>query len=142
MTHPITGTPMFISECMNALAMALKGSDLELVVSSSWRETKSLDELKYILFPLGKEIQGITPVIDDPFIKNVRYHEVLEYLKKSKQEHTGWLSIDDCQGFYPEEAPVYWTNSKTGFNEQDIVPLVEMIALQKEKWALKNNKCD
>lgn len=40
-THPITGTPMFIPECMSALSTALKSIDLELVVSSSWRETYS-----------------------------------------------------------------------------------------------------
>ena len=119
-THPITGTPMFIPECMSALSTALKSFDLELVVSSSWRETNSFDKLKEILTPLGKKVQGITPVIDDPFIKNVRFHEVLEYLKGSKQEHIGWLSIDDCKGFYPDEAPVYWTNSKMGFVEKDM----------------------
>lgn len=139
-THPITGTPMFIPQCMSALSTALKSIDLELVVSSSWRETKSFDELKEILSPLGKKVQGITPVIDDPFLKNVRYYEVLDYLKESKQENLGWIAIDDCRGFYPDEAPVYWTDIKTGFTEKDIAPLVEMIVRQQAQWALQINE--
>lgn len=136
-THPISGTPIFIPECMSALSTALKSFDLELVVSSSWRETNSFDELKEILSPLGKKAQGITPVIDDPFLKNVRYYEVLDYLKESKQENLGWIAIDDCRGFYPDEAPVYWTDSKKGFQEKDIAPLAEMIVRQQAQWTLQ-----
>lgn len=90
-----------------------------------------------LLSPLEKKVQGITPVINDPFLKNVRYYEVLDYLKESKQEHIGWLSIDDCKGFYPDEAPIYWTNNKIGFTEKDIAPFSEMIVRQQAQWTLQ-----
>lgn len=53
-THPESGSPMFIPECMSALSTVLKSTNLKLVVSSSWRETNSFDELEELLKPFSK----------------------------------------------------------------------------------------
>jgi len=113
---------------MNALSIAIEVFDLEIVVTSSWRETYNRDELESKLLPLGKKIQGITPVIDDPFLQYVRYHEVIQYLNDTNQMKASWIAIDDSPGFYPESAPVYWTSSKTGFTAEDIYKLRKMIS--------------
>lgn len=129
-THPLVGSPMFMPECMNALATAIGPYELEIVVASSWRETYSREELESKLSSLGKKIQGITPMIDDPFLKHIRYHEVKQYLNNTNQEDVSWIALDDTGGFYPEEAPVYWTSSKTGFTIEDIDKLRTMITIK------------
>jgi predicted NAD/FAD-dependent oxidoreductase len=119
-THPVSGSPIFLPECMSALQLAIEQFNVELVISSSWRESKTILELEELLKPLNKNIQGVTPVIDDPFLKFVRYHEVKEYLKNTNQQDIAWLALDDSKGFYPNDAPVYWVDSKSGFTREDI----------------------
>lgn len=75
-----------------------------------------------LLEPLAKPVVGRTPVIDDPFIKHVRFEEVLLYLSRTEQPQRPWFAIDDSPGFYPPGAPVYWTDPRTGFTAQDIFP--------------------
>jgi len=126
-THPVVGTPLFRAECMAALQVALKEVDFDIVVTSTWRETKSLAELKEILKPLGKTVQGVTPVIDEPFLHHVRHHEVLLYLTQSDQVSSPWIAIDDTPGFYPDDAPVYYTDPTTGFTQEDIPLFADML---------------
>jgi len=126
-THPLVSPQMFLPECMDALATAIMPYELEIVVTSTWRETYHYEKLESLLSVLGKKLQGVTPVIDDPFLKYVRYHEVRQYLTESNQIETPWLAIDDIPGFYPEDAPVYWSDSKTGFTVKDISKLSKFI---------------
>jgi len=137
-THPISGSPMQLRRCMDALKIALNSFQLEVVVSSSWREINTLDELKNILSLLNVKIQGVTPIINEPFIKYVRYHEVLKYLQDTNQNFRRWIAIDDTKGFYPEDAPVYCTNPKTGFVEDDIPKFQTMVFNEIIKKALKD----
>lgn len=126
-THPRTGASPFQSSSMEALRQAFRGFPIEIVVTSTWREDKSLDELRKLLVQLDIPIIAITPVIEEPFTHHVRYHEVQRYLHGADRVQEPWLAIDDTPGFYPDKAPVYWTDPMTGFREQDIHPLQSMI---------------
>ena len=109
-------------DCIAALTEAVSGLELDMVVSSSWREQFTLDELRGFLGPiLGPRLIAVTPVIDDPFLHHVRYHEVRQYLD-GLQTIPPWIAIDDTRGFYPADAPVYWTDPNMGFKEHDIDP--------------------
>ncbi|MEN8170511.1 MAG: HAD domain-containing protein [Pseudomonadota bacterium] len=120
-THPITGSKPFCEKNINALATAMEAvSNIEVVITSTWREEHDLNILCHYLGKLGGLVTGITPVIDEPFLKHVRYHEVLSYLNNSGKQSQAWLAIDDTHGFYPDTAPVLWTNSYTGFTHNDI----------------------
>lgn len=108
-------------QCLRALeAVVEEFPELKIVISSTWRETYGLKELSMFLGPiLGDRVIGVTPVIDDPFLHHVRYHEVLSYLEANMLQHSPWIAIDDTAGFYPSNAPVVWTNPKNGFTPED-----------------------
>jgi hypothetical protein len=125
--HPRVGSTPFQESCMWSLAQALAPFDVKLVIASTWRETEPFVELANRLEPLGKPVVGMTPILDDPFIHYVRYLEVREYLRLSGHHNAKWIGIDDTKGFYPSEAPVYWTNPMLGFVDTDIVYLQERL---------------
>lgn len=125
---------------MLALRDALSPHDATLIVSSTWRETHDIKKLAKLLEPLNKHVQGVTPVIDDPFLKHVRHLEVLQYLQDTNQQDAWWIGIDDTPGFYPADAPVYWTNPSTGFTIDDIAHLHDMISALKTGTPYKQQR--
>ncbi|MCU7806298.1 MAG: hypothetical protein KZQ73_00265 [Candidatus Thiodiazotropha sp. (ex Semelilucina semeliformis)] len=127
--HPITGGNAFDVECLDSLRIALDGTSVNLVISSSWREQYHFEELQQYLAPLNAPVIGVTPVIDDPFLVNVRYYEVMRFLESTEGLNQKWLAIDDTPGFYPADAPVYWTDSRKGFTSNDIDPLKQMLKM-------------
>ncbi|PUB89636.1 MAG: hypothetical protein DBP01_09770 [gamma proteobacterium symbiont of Ctena orbiculata] len=127
--HPISGDNVFDDHCMDSLRIALDSVSVNLVISSSWREHYHFDELQQFLVSLNVPVIGVTPVIDDPFLINVRYYEVIRYLESTVGLNQQWLAIDDTPGFYPADAPVYWTDSRSGFSSNDMEPLKQMLTL-------------
>lgn len=125
--HPRAGGEPFNDECMTALARAIELYPVEIVIASTWREEFSVDKLCKKLSKLKRPVVGTTPIINEPFMKYVRYYEVQEYLLKNNQHSQCWLAIDDTRGFYPTDAPVYWTDPERGFCETDIEKLQDMM---------------
>ena len=114
---------------MNSLQNALADFDVQLVVSSSWRETNNFHELEDFLRPIGKELVGVTPVIDDPFLKAVRHHEIQKYLKDNGCMNCKYCAIDDTTGFFEADTDyVYFTDTYTGFTESDVQKLKDMLS--------------
>lgn len=118
--HPVSGGVLLVDSCFTALAAALSDFDVHVVVSSTWRETYDLEELKAILKPINKPVVGVTPIVDDPFLPHVRFHEVRQYLADHNSQGRKWAAIDDSRGFYPPMANVYWTDPRRGFVAEDI----------------------
>ena len=81
--------------------------DLRIVISSSWREAFSLDEIReHFAIGVAQRIVGVTPSVAmrDDFD---RHREVLAYLKRHHAgEDVRWLAIDDDPENYPPGAPV------------------------------------
>lgn len=127
--HPITGSPPFKPDCMAVLSSILETfSDIRIVITSSWREEKSLDELIYLLGDqIGSKVIGTTPIIDEPFLHNIRYHEVMEYLQTLSVERYTWIAIDDERGNYPDNANVWLTDRYRGLTAADGAKIDELI---------------
>jgi len=117
--HPRIGSPAFLPRCMEALAMALRDFEIEIVVSSSWRQTNHLPELEAFLAPLGKPVVGVTPEYVSTL--HCRYNEILIFLKRAGRRNEPWLAIDDDPGLFPKAAPVYFTDPLSGFMESDVL---------------------
>jgi hypothetical protein len=77
--------------------------DVEIVVSSSWRESRSLEELK-ALFPdvLRDRIIGVTPVHERGFDQAGRQREIEAYLESAALHHNEvkWIALDDHAYFF------------------------------------------
>lgn len=72
----------------------------EIVISSSWREGFSLDEIRaHFSDDVATRIVGVTPIAQES--EHRRYREVLAYLIHSGQKGRTWVAVDDDPAHYP-----------------------------------------
>jgi hypothetical protein len=115
--HPRTGSTPFNDRCMQAIKLAFSTiSDLQIVVSSSWREEMNLEELAEKLAFLETPVIDITPVIDEPFLKHVREHECRAWVEQNPTEL--YFALDDDEGFFSKEFPVFIVDTRSGFQKE------------------------
>ncbi len=123
--HPRVGGGGFSDSCISALAEAIESFEIAIVISSSWRLTCHMEELKTLLQALGKPVIGKTP--ESPAgIEHKRYEEICAYLDRNGLDAV-WLAIDDARHFFPAGTPLFLTDPETGFTDADISRLQRLI---------------
>lgn len=119
--HPFNQTDLFCRE--SHLARVLRDfQSVEIVVSSSWRETHTLEAMQaFFLTDLRSRIVGVTPVIE---IKNavdvagVRFREINQYLSDTGNMHRHWIALDDDPAIFPTACPeLVLCDSNHGFDD-------------------------
>lgn len=118
---------MFDAGCTARLADVLRTNDAQLVITSTWRLSWSLEEIRRRLGILGSYLIGVTPEIDDPFVKHARYQEVLLHRKLNGLPSSHWIAIDDESGRYPALGNLILTNPRIGFSDADAVRLTRLL---------------
>ena len=101
--------------------------DLRIVISSSWREAFTLDEIReHFVVGVAQRIAGITPsaAVRDDFD---RHREVLAYLKRHEGEDVTWVAIDDDPANYRAGAPVILIDPDVGFDDAAAAELVRRL---------------
>lgn len=97
--------------------------DAEVVVSSTWREDHTLDQLRDIFSPpLRSRITGVTPSLDDGYDLEGRQKEILTYLANEGLSDTNccWIALDDNAMFFEDSCQnLVLTDSSIGFTEQE-----------------------
>ena len=91
-------------------------TDVQVVITSSWREAFSLAELrKHFAADIAARIVGVTPSSKsrEGFY---RHREVLAYLKHKGAAADSWLAVDDDREHYPPDAPVLLVDSAVGLD--------------------------
>jgi hypothetical protein len=108
--------------------------DVKLVVSSSWRHGRTLQDLQQ-LFPAGlrERVIGVTPQLKD---FSDRIHETLRRYPREAEcvqwildnaPGTPWIALDDCPWlFTPLSRRVVETDAATGLQERDVDALVKL----------------
>ncbi len=103
------------------LTRALCGTDVEIVISSSWRHHHSYNELLEP-FPehLRKLVVGVT---GEPFVgKWSRYQELLNYCKVNRVRD--WRALDDSFLEFPEDCKeLILCNPNTGIDSKQLTAL-------------------
>ena len=99
---------------------------IEIVITSSWREALSLSEMRKLFSPdIASRIIGATPVT-----KNregfYRYREVLAYLKRNKKEEKQWIALDDDPMHFPPRSNILIIDPDLGFNSESARRLLTM----------------
>lgn len=112
---------------VHLLEEALVGSDLSIVISSSWRFTHGFEKLQKLLpSSISNLVIGVTgaPVIG----KHPRYQEIQSFLQS--HGHSNWRALDDSYWEFPTPCPeLIRCNPNTGISEEQIKELREwMIA--------------
>ena len=74
--------------------------EVEIVISSTWREQFPLDDLRARFSPdIAARIVGATPItprIDGKYLPARREGEILDWLRQAEREHEPWLALDDA----------------------------------------------
>lgn len=92
-------------------------TDVQVVITSSWREAFSLSELrKHFAADIAARIVGVTPSSQsrEGFY---RHREVIAYLKGNGATVDSWLAVDDDREHYPPDAPVLLVDSAVGLDQ-------------------------
>lgn len=119
---------MFDPVCIGYLADAIKDHDAGIVITSTWRLEWPFEEIQRRLGALGANLAGMTPDIDDPFLKFGRYHEVLQHREWNAPNGSRWIAIDDEPGRYPDHLDnLILTDPKVGFSEGDALRLTSWL---------------
>ena len=96
---------------------------LEVVISSAWRENYSLDALSaFFSEDVRPRIVGTTPVITNeslPYPRHVRHKEIQEFIEKTGCDARLWLALDDDQTLFPLDCPsLILCEPVTGFDDE------------------------
>ena len=124
--HPssLDSGPLFSKASL--LSMALYDIDLPIVISSSWRFTHSIKELKGKLpTEIAKKIIDVTgPAVIG---KHPRYNEIINYLANQK-DIADWRALDDSYWEFPSPCPqLIRCNSNTGINIREINAITDWL---------------
>ena len=80
--------------------------DVEIVISSTWREYLPLDALRArFSADIAARIIGATPVtprIDGKYMPARREGEILDWLSAAGRAHEPWLALDDAAWQFPQ----------------------------------------
>lgn len=110
---------MFDAGCIARMATVLRLHAASLVITSTWRLEWPLESIRARLGSLGVCLIGVTPEIDDPFIKRARYQEVLLHRKHCNLPGESWVAVDDEPGRYPALGNLVITDPRRGFTDDD-----------------------
>ena len=106
------------------LEEVLINTDVDIVISSSWRFQYSLDELKDKLGRLGPKVVGMT---GDPHVGS--YPRFNEILKHAETHQIGnWRALDDASYEFPDtEMRVFVCNPNIGVEDLQLMQLAQWI---------------
>lgn len=75
--------------------------EVDIVISSAWREANSLAELRRLFSPdIQPHIIDATPVLHDDDVLFIRELEILAWLRHARREQEAWVAIDDTGWFF------------------------------------------
>lgn len=104
---------------------------IKIVISSTWRENRTLDQLRSLFSPdIAPRIIGATPIT--PYIgryqSSRREGEIMDWLAAAKRESEHWLALDDAAWqFAPPRNHLIVCQSHIGFNEVCEKKLIQML---------------
>ncbi len=103
--------------------------DIEIVISSTWREDKSLHELQnYFSESIRSQITGTTPILEDGYDTGGRQREIHAFLEAHdlSEKNCHWVALDDMQMFFDGNYPnLILTDSSKGFTEENGATLLQ-----------------
>ena len=106
--------------------------DVQIVISSSWKDAFSLEDIKGRFDPdIADRIVGTTPSaqrIDG----HAREEEVEAFLRARGWEQRRWIAIDDVSDHYEPAANLVLTDPTRGFDRDAAVSLRQMAEAMRE----------
>ena len=95
---------------------------VDVVISSNWRETHTLDELRaFFSIELRERVIGCTPVLPD----STRLDEILLVVRK--YDITQWAALDDRVQEFPDASRLVATEYLDGITEDSLIQLTRLL---------------
>lgn len=118
-------------------AVLIEFPSVEIVISSSWRDTFSLDDMREFFAPaVQPRVVGVTPSIKTPSPDWLPGHvpqfdrqwECESWLNRHRERGTPWVAIDDRDyWFEPDCRHLLLTESNKGFQVEHQALLRQML---------------
>lgn len=98
-------------------------TDIDVVVSSTWRNTRTLSQLTSLLpQALANRVIGVTPKIQEEGY--TRQRECESWMRLHRKPWDNWIALDDrAWNFYPFEKRLVLTHPQAGLVAADIEDL-------------------
>jgi hypothetical protein len=109
--HPTSAKPQQWFSCVDLLAEVLEGTQCEIVISSSWRFTHSLSELRALL-PINLAERTISTTGPAYIGKFARYTEIQSFI--GSRLNLRWMALDDCAWDFPKTSQLIACNPNNG----------------------------
>lgn len=109
-----------------------KMPEVEIIISSSWREQYALDELKgFFHASIRERITGMTPVIENGYDPGGRQQEIETFLQDAglNEQNACWIALDDLPHFFrPGCAYLTLVDPERGFTHEQGRALLDWYA--------------
>lgn len=83
--------------------------EVRVVISSTWRETHSIEELtSHFSKDIAGRVIGALPVIEISTLSElefIRFREIKRFLRENKCGQINWLALDDDSTLFPTDCP-------------------------------------
>jgi len=109
--HPTSAKPQQWFSCADLLAEVLQGMQCEIVISSSWRFSHSLAELKELL-PISLAERVVAATGAAHIGKFARYTEIQSFV--GSRPNLRWMPLDDCAWDFPKTSQLIACNPNSG----------------------------
>lgn len=125
---PTSTAPLFCRVPLLADWLA-QHREVSLVMSSTWRTERSLNQLRALVPPLLDRILGVTP--DLPAESFQRQIECEAWMRDHAQPWTQWFALDDRPwNFRPFEKRLILVERSTGIQAEDLSRLTAVMRSQ------------
>ena len=106
---------------------------LRVVISSSWRWDRSLENMKRLMTANGGEdlagrIVGATPKLRHTIYAGSRQLECEAWLKANSLSDMPWLALDDMPELFEEDTPnLYQVDARYGLRDADVIGIIQRL---------------
>lgn len=117
------------SELVLRIDKLCRDNNSKIVISSSWRNSYTLDNLR-MLFKVCGMFTSYSTIIDKTSCNITRGEEIKKWLD-SRGDIDGYVIIDDYDDFYDFQKP-FWvqTSFKLGFSEDKFKEACDVLSMQ------------
>ena len=117
--HPVRASDheKFKPEAIHSVNRILDELGADIVLSTAWRMDFGIEKFNAWF---KNRIIDSTPVHElNLQKKNPRFHEIMDFLRKSEWLNVPWIAIDDKRTHFPFDSPAYITDAKIGITDKD-----------------------
>lgn len=109
--------------CVELLKEIIEKTNSKIVISSSWRESRTLDELQGIFSHYGIEncIVGVTPILG---FMSSRGEEIKRFMDEENLMDINFVIIDDLEEMVDLESHTVRTSSELGLRKENVYEIV------------------